>query len=308
MGIPFDKVASAVKVGVTAHGEAETPVRVGVYVDGSATRFLIDAVRTAFVPQTTAALVRVERLTDAAVTVKPDTDVALVISCGSSRLQSAVQEIVVSGAPTVVLAESSVEVPFIQQDTPMLGLIAATDEAHLREELARWILDRTEKTSAFAANFPFMRGAAANRAIASTALTNAVTGALVFVPGADFPVLTLAQLGMLMQLAGIYGKPIRAERGYEVAGVLAGGALLRALARAASRSAGKASFAVKAFVAGAGTYGMGCALAALYERDIDYAPLNDALASLLRRARVLAGGVPASDAAADGRAGARDEA
>lgn len=308
MGIPFDKVMSAVKIGATAHGEADTPVRVGVFVDASATPFLIDAVRSSFVPQTTSALVRVERLTDAPVTVKTDTDLVIVISCGSTRLQSAVQEIVVFGAPTVVLAESSVEVPFVKEDTPLLGLIAATEASHLRDALARWILDRTEKTSAFAANFPFMRGAAANRAIASTALTNAVTGALVFVPGADFPVLTLAQLGMLMQLAGIYGKPIRAERGYEVAGVLAGGALLRALARAASRSAGKASFAVKAFVAGAGTYGMGCALAALYERDIDYAPLNDALASLLRRARVLAGGVPASDAAADGRAGARDEA
>ena len=308
MGFPFDKVVSAVKVGATAHGEADTPVRVGVFVDASATSFLIDTVRAAFVPQTTAALVRVERLTDAPITVKTDTDLAIVISCGSTRLQSAVQEIVVFGAPTVVLAESSVEVPFIKEDTPMLGLIAATDAAHLRDELARWILDRTEKSAAFAANFPFMRAAAANRAIASTALTNTVTGALVFMPGADFPVLTLAQLGMLMQLAGIYGKPIRAERGYEVAGVLVSGALLRALARATSRPAGKAAFLVKAAVAGAGTYGMGRALAALYEHDVDYSPLNDTVASIVRRVRVAVSGALASDGIVDEPADSRGEA
>lgn len=308
VGFPFDKVASAVKVGMSARGDADTPVRVGVFVDASATPFLIDAVRSAFVPQTTSALVRVERLSDAPIAVKTDTDLAIVISCGSERLQSAVQEIVVFGAPTVVLAESSVEVPFIKEDTPMLGLIAATDAEHLRDALARWILDRTEKGDAFAANFPFMRSAAANRAIASTAVTNTLTGALVFVPGADFPVLTLAQLGMLMQLSAIYGKPIRAERCYEVAGVLVSGALLRALARAASRPAGKAAFAVKALVAGAGTYGMGRALAALYERDVDYTPLNDALGALVRRVRSVVGGALANGAVADERTASRGEA
>lgn len=308
MGFPFDKVVSAVKLGVSARGEADTPVRVGVFVDASATPFLIDTVRAAFVPQTTAALVRVERLGDAPITVKTDTDLAIVISCGSARLQSTVQEIVVFGAPTVVLAESSVEVPFIKEDTPLLGLIAATDADHLRDELSRWILERTEKGTAFAANFPFMRAAAAGRTIASTALTNAVTGALVFVPGTDFPVLTLAQLGMLLQLAGIYGKPIHVERGYEVAGVLVSGALLRALARAASRPAGKAAFLVKALVAGAGTYGMGHALAALYERDVDYTPLNDLLASAVRRARAAAGGALSNDIIVDGRTRSTAEA
>lgn len=299
MAVPFDKVASAVKMGARARGDAETPVRVGVFVDASATRFLIDAVREALVPQTTAALVRVGRLDEGPVSVKPDTDVAIVISCGSDRLQSAVQQIVIAGAPTVVVAESSAEVPFIGADTPMLGLIAATDETHLRDELARWILDRTDKASAFAANFPFMRPAASNRVIASTAMTNMATGALIFIPGADFPVMALAQLGMLMQLASIYDKPMRAERGYEVAGILAAGALLRESARLACRRAGKAGFIVKAVVAGAGTYGIGRALMAVYERDVDYGPVNEALGGAFRRLCAVVGGLSSDDAPSD---------
>ena len=302
MGIPIDKVAGAVKMGAAASGEADVPVRVGVYVDGSATAFLIDTVREAFVPQTTGALVRVERLTGEEVSVKPDTDVAVVISCGSEHLQAAVQRIVVAGAPTVVLAESSVEVPFIPQDTRMLGLIAATDGAYLLDALSRWILDRTEKGTAFAANFPFMRVAAANRAIASTAFTNLATGALVFIPGADFPVMTLAQVGMMMQLAAIYGKPIRAERGYEAAGVLAAALALRGGARLACRSAGRAGFAVKALVGGLGTFAMGRALVALYERDVDYSAANEALGGLLRRVRSVVARAAGDDGAVRDRA------
>ena len=60
----------------------------------------------------------------------------------------------------------------------MLGVVAATDKTYLLETLARWILDRTEKETAFAANFAFMRIAAANRIITSCALTNMATGAL----------------------------------------------------------------------------------------------------------------------------------
>lgn len=289
MRIPANRIASAVQMGAATKRESDTPVRVAVYIDATATPFLIDCIRNAFVPQTTAGLVRVERLGEARITPKPDTDVAIVLSCGSPRLETAVQEIIVAGAPVAVVAESSVEAPFIAGDTPMLGLIAATDKTHLLETLARWILDRTEKDTAFAANFPFMRIAAANRIIASCALTNMATGALVFMPGADFPVMTLAQVGMALKLASVYDRGIKPERGYEIAAILAGGALLRAASRAICKRTPHVGFIVKALIAGAGSWGMGHALCALYERDIDYAPLNDAIAAGLGRVRAAAG-------------------
>ena len=210
---------------------------------------------------------------------------AIVLSCGSAELQEAVQQVVVAGAPTVVLAESSVEVPFIESDTRMLGLIASTEKVNLLESLARWILDRTEKETAFAANFPFMRIAAANRVITQSTFANLATGALVFIPGADYPVMAAAQVGMAIELASIFGKPMRLERGYEIAGVLGTGLVLRSLTRVACKGAGKWSFAVKALVAAGGTFAMGRALCALYERDVDYSRANDAVTSAVSLAR-----------------------
>lgn len=276
MRIPINKLADALKMGVTAIKDTDEPVRVSVFVDSSATPFLIETIRDAFVPQTTAALVRVQPLSGE-LSVKADTDISIVITCGSDDLQAAVQQIVVAGAPCAVVCESSVEAPFIVHDTPMLGLIASTNKTHLLETLARWILDRTDKDTAFAANFPFMRIAAAMRSITSCALTNMATGALAFIPGSDFPVMALAQLGMMFDLAGMFGKPIAPERGYEAAGILAGGLACRAFARAAARQVPRMGFVVKALVGAAGTVAMGRALMALYEHDIDYTPANDAV-------------------------------
>lgn len=291
MRLPIDAVAQALKLGAAAKRESDTPVRVAVYVDRSASSFIIETVRDALVPQTTAALVRVERLVGAPPTPRADTDVLLVLSCGSELLQAAVQSLVIAGAPVAVIAESSVEAPFIKSDSPMLGLIAATDATYLLESLARWILDRTEKGVAFAANFPFMRIAAANRIIASCALTNMATGALVFIPGADFPVMTVAEIGMVLQLSAIFGYKLEPERGYDVAAVVAGGLMLRFAARSICRLAPRLGFAIKASVAAAGTYAMGRALAGAYERGVDYSPLNDRVSFIVDRARRLAGAV-----------------
>lgn len=277
MGIPIDSILNTVKLGASLRGEVDAPVRVAVFVDATATPFLIDTIREAFVPQTTSALVRVERLGEEPVKAKDDTDVSIVLSCGGAALQERVQELVVCGAPVVVLSESSVEVTFIHQDTRMLGLISAADKTYLLDTLARWILERTEKQSAFAANFPFMRIAAANRVIASATFGNLATGALFFMPGADFPVMTIAQMGMMLQLAAIFGKPMRFERAYEAAGILATAFALRAGTRVLAKRAGHAGFLVKAMVGGLGTYGMGRALCALYERDVDYSRLNNAV-------------------------------
>ncbi|MBM6868823.1 hypothetical protein [Collinsella tanakaei] len=290
MRIPINKLADALKMGVTAIKDTDEPVRVSVFVDSSATPFLIETIRDAFVPQTTAALVRVQPLSGE-LSVKTDTDISIVITCGSDDLQAAVQQIVVAGAPCAVVCESSVEAPFIVHDTPMLGLIASTNKTHLLETLARWILDRTDKDTAFAANFPFMRIAAAMRSITSCALTNMATGALAFIPGSDFPVMALAQLGMMFDLAGMFGKPIAPERGYEAAGILAGGLACRAFARAAARQVPRMGFVVKALVGAAGTVAMGRALMALYEHDIDYTPANDAVKRAAAGMKGVVGGV-----------------
>ena len=113
------------------------------------------------------------------------------------------------------------------------------------------------------------------------------TGALVFLPGADYPVMALAQVGMLFELAAVFGRGIKPERGYEVAGVLAGGLVIRAVTRALVKQTPHIGFAVKALTAAAGTYGMGRALVSLYERDVDYSRANEVAAATFSRVRDL---------------------
>lgn len=298
MRLPLDTLAQALKLGVSAKRDSDAPVRVAVYVDATASPFIVSSVRDALVPQTTSALVRVERLAANPTAPRADTDVVLVLSCGSDHLQGAVQELVVSGAPVAVIAESSVEVPFIASDTPMLGLIAATDETYLLETLARWILDRTDKDVAFAANFPFMRIAAANRIITSCALANMATGAVVFMPGADFPVMTIAEIGMVLQLSAVFGYKLEPERGYEVAAVVGAGLVLRLAGRGLCKLTPRLSFVVRALVAAAGTYGMGKVFAGAYERGVDYSRLNEFLSSAGDFARSVRTGRPTSPAPA----------
>ena len=84
MKIPVDKLTSAFKMGASVKKDSDTPVRVSVYLDSTASRFLVETVRDAFVPQTTSGIVRVDRLGEDRIVPKADTDVVLVLSCGSA--------------------------------------------------------------------------------------------------------------------------------------------------------------------------------------------------------------------------------
>ena len=302
MALSLDSIVHAVKSAASARSKSKDSVRVAVYVDGSATPFLVDAVREALVPQTTAAVVRVERLTDEPAPVLDGTDIVLVLTCGSNHLERAVGSLLAAGAPVAVLAESSVEVPFIKRDTRMLSLISATDRTHLLGQLSRWILDHTEKETVFAANFPFLRVAAGSRAISTCTAANTLTAVLPWPRGADFPTMTGAQIDMLFQLAGIYGKSIDRDRAYEVAAVVALALALRKVSRTVSEGAGRAAPLVNAAIAGAGTWCMGLGLSALYEHDVDYAPLNAMLDTLAGTVRKVAAPVVSAASKAAGRA------
>ena len=71
MKIPVDKLTRAFKMGASVKKDSDTPVRVSVYLDSSASRFLAETVRDAFVPQTTSGIVRVERLGESELLQRP---------------------------------------------------------------------------------------------------------------------------------------------------------------------------------------------------------------------------------------------
>jgi len=92
-----------------------------------------------------------------------------------------------------------------------------------------------------------------------------LTGAAVFVPGADFPVLTLMQLRLVLRLAAAHGLDVDAQRLPEIGAVIGSGLALRTLARQALGVVPVAGWAVKGAVAYSGTRALGEAALRYFE-------------------------------------------
>jgi uncharacterized protein (DUF697 family) len=114
-----------------------------------------------------------------------------------------------------------------------------------------------EEATQIAARLPVLRRGIAEALISRVARQNAVLGAAIFVPGADFPVLTLNQLRLVLRLAQAHGQEIDAQRAPEILAVIGGGLGFRALARQTLSVVPVAGWAVKAAVAYAGTRALG---------------------------------------------------
>jgi uncharacterized protein (DUF697 family) len=162
------------------------------------------------------------------------------------------------GVPTIaVLAGPGLE--------PRVPYVLATDVVSVPagagfpvDEIAGVLAARlAERGSSLAARVPALRPAVAQRLIDTFSRRNAMVGAAIFVPGADFPVITLGQLRLVLRLAEAHGVEVDRRRLPEIMGVIGGGYAFRGLARQALRYVPIAGFAVRAGVAYAGTRAMG---------------------------------------------------
>jgi uncharacterized protein (DUF697 family) len=92
-----------------------------------------------------------------------------------------------------------------------------------------------------------------------------LVGVAVFVPGADFPVITLLQLRLVLRIGAAYGEEIDAQRVPEVLAVIGGGLAFRTVARQALGIVPLAGWLVKGSVAYAGTRALGEAAIRYFE-------------------------------------------
>ena len=104
---------------------------------------------------------------------------------------------------------------------------------------------------------PVIREAVAQHTIKHFALQNGVLGVAIFIPGADFPVLTLNQIRMVLRLAVAHGEELDRERAFEVLSVVAAGLGFRTLARDIVGLVPGVGWAVKGGVAYAATIAVG---------------------------------------------------
>jgi uncharacterized protein (DUF697 family) len=126
-----------------------------------------------------------------------------------------------------------------------------------------------------AAHLPALRRAVADRLVRATARQNGVIGAVVFIPGADMPVMTMNQVRMVLKIAAAYGEELGAERVLELLSVVGAGFGLRAVGRQALDFVPGPGWALKGVVGYTGTMGLGEAALAYFESG---APLTPAKA------------------------------
>jgi len=149
----------------------------------------------------------------------------------------------------------------------ILDAIVASTTKEILDSLASWFADtKSDLKLAFAANFEWMRRHIAKEAISATAMQNGAIGVVVFIPGADLPVMTLNQAKMILQIAAAYGQPMNKERIKELAMVVGGGFALRYVARTAIGFVPVLGWAIKGVIGYTGTLAMGNAALEYFER------------------------------------------
>lgn len=126
------------------------------------------------------------------------------------------------------------------------------------EEIAEAVAARLgESGAALAARIPVLREPVCRELIESFSKRNGVIGAAVFVPGADFPLLTLNQLRLVLRLAAAHGVEVDQQRVPEILGTVGAAFAFRAVARQFLGAVPVAGWAVKGGIAYAGTRAVG---------------------------------------------------
>ena len=171
--------------------------------------------------------------------------------------------------------------------------------AALDRRMGEWVVAACrEKRLALALSFPFVRRPLSLEAVGATSLQNAGIGLVLFIPGADMPLMTLNQAKMLLQIAAAYGEPMSAARVKELAAIVAGGFACRSVARQVAGAVPAIGWAVKAGVGYAGTKAMGLATIEYFERGGNIAGLAGVVSTATAKATQIAGDVAATPAGA----------
>jgi uncharacterized protein (DUF697 family) len=131
-------------------------------------------------------------------------------------------------------------------------------------ELVASIADETGY--GLAARLPVLREAVVEAIVRHFARQNGVLGAAIFIPGADFPVLTLNQLRMVFRIAAAHGERIDRERIPELLAVVGAGLGFRTVARETLGFVPGLGWAIKGGIAYVGTKALGKAAATYFEQ------------------------------------------
>ncbi|NTW28030.1 MAG: DUF697 domain-containing protein [Coriobacteriia bacterium] len=274
MKLPVD-IRDILSSGRDLSAEKGKPVRIAIFVDVDAPDVLVDAVRIALRPLTTGAQLHIEVVAPGeTLIVDPAADAVVALAGEGATLGRTLVSARERFVPSVVVAFGDALPLSERLAHPILDTVAAEDPEQAVRALGKWLADRLHgKRIALASNFEFVRRAVAEEAIRSTAFQNAVIGFVVILPGADMPIMTANQAKMVLQIAAAYGEELGPERIKELAAVVGGGFVLRAVARQALDFVPGLGWALKAGIGYSGTLAMGYAALEYFEAGGDPAGL-----------------------------------
>lgn len=299
MQLPID-VKAVLDEALDIDEARNTPVSVGVYLDGSAPADLTAHVRSSFASAAAHARITISYLDSGRVTPGEGDDMAVVVAGLSEHAGPVATQLRAAGSPVMVvttlpqlacaLAQEAGS-PFPEGDVvfpdgadgvgPEAEPVALDEQAaqKLDTRMGEWIIEACRaKRLALALAFSFVRRPLSLEAVNVTAVQNAGVGLVVFIPGADLPVMTLNQAKMLLQIAAAYGQPMSAERVRELAAVVGGAFAFRTVARELAGVVPGLGWAVKAVVGYTGTLAMGRAAVEYFQNGGGIAGLAGAVA------------------------------
>ena len=282
--LPVD-VRALYDAGKRLKEDRERPVRIAVLVEIDAPDELVEEARRELHPKTVTGIVDVSVIEpEVTVRVASKADACVVLVGSGAHVASTLRDLRERSIPTAVVA--------LREDRATLALalghpendvlVGATASEVIRGPLADWAMERLEKLrTALGNNFEFVRRAVAKEIVKATAWQNAAIGVVVFIPGADMPLMTLNQGKMLLRIAAAYGQSLDTERIKELGAVVAGGFLFRTFARELMGLVPGFGWAVKGGIAYTGTIAMGTAAISYFEEGAD---LNGVVRALSERA------------------------
>lgn len=191
---------------------------------------------------------------------RPEEGAALVRVLGGAPTEEDERELRAAnraGVPVVAVqtAGESFDVPYV---LPTDVVVCPPGSGFPVEEIARAIATRLgEEATSLAAGIPVLRDPVVEALIERFSRQNGIIGAAVFVPGADFAVLTLNQLRLVLRLAAAYGVDVDEQRLPEVLATVGAGLGFRAVARQLLGAIPIAGWLVKGGVAYVGTRVLG---------------------------------------------------
>ena len=308
MQIPVD-VKAVIDEATNIDEARATPISVSIYMDETAPGDVQAHVRQAFASASVHAKVSTVYFPSFPVVAAPESDMAVIVAGLDEHIGRYASDMRASGVPVMIVTTLPKLVKEIAEESgfPVLAddLVApATDDvlalpaeatgavepypltvdgaASLNVRMGEWVIEACrEKRLAFALAFRFVRKPLSLEAVNATAAQNAGIGLVVFIPGADMPIMTLNQAKMLLQIAAAYGQPMEVGRVKELAAVVGGAFACRAVARQLIAFVPALGWAIKAAIGYTGTLAMGRAAIEYFEGDgkIDH------LAEVVGRAR-----------------------